>query len=114
LLSNKAEMFEKDPLIQAQKLYLQLNLNHSFPDGECCLCGSTEGVERTILRSITFGRSMALPLCLDCQIHKGNLDVEHFLRMIRDSDSNHWDRILTYNIRKLNWISKLTFDMMKE
>lgn len=114
MLSDKVEMIEKDPLVHAHELYLELNANHRFPKSECCLCGSSDGVERTILRSITFGRSMALPLCLDCQICKGNLEVEYFLKMIKVNDSNHWDRIVSYNIRKLNWISKLTLDIMKE
>ena len=104
---------EEEPIVDSSGLSFELARRHKFPTTECCICGSQKMIDQTILRSRSFSRSLVLPVCLDCQADIGNMEVENYLESIKVQELDRWDSIVSYNIRKNNWVSQVVFNVMK-
>lgn len=87
---------------------------HVFPDGECAVCGSEDRVIHRNVRSSKLITDRDIPLCEDCGSKLDRTTVDELFRNIKENEFFLWTKIVTHNIRKDNWISRLTFEILRE
>lgn len=110
---------EGDPITAAASISLESMVREAarterFPDGECALCGSLYQVDISSVVSNRITEPVNLYLCRECRDTMGGGTVEEYFRRSRDMNTYSWSKIISHNFRKLNWISKLAFDIFNE
>ncbi|MFW3146385.1 MAG: hypothetical protein ACMUIE_06200 [Thermoplasmatota archaeon] len=109
---------EREPVRTLEELqndlFVELAKVEIFPDGECALCGSAEDFRTSEVHSEFVDDDLQVPLCLECRRNMEEQSIEQYIRKVRDEGSPKWSKILSFNLRKVNWISKVAFDLLKE
>ncbi len=85
-----------------------------FPEGECALCGSFYQTEETMIRSNKITEPITLSICRECREGMEGLTVEEYFQKSMEMNTYTWSKVIAHNFRKLNWISKLAFDILNE
>ena len=103
-----------DLLSELEDLAKELAWKERFPAGECTLCGSSDEVSPIVVTSDQLYGPTHIPVCFDCRKKMKGQDIDDHLRMIKKDDNFLWGKIVSHNIRKLNWISRLAFLILGE
>lgn len=85
-----------------------------FPLSECALCGSTDNIRSMEVSTSKLDGPKDIPVCGVCSRQLGISTVEDFLRMVKENEFFLWTKIVTHHIRRDTWISRLTFEIMRE
>ena len=108
------EVHAEDYLQELERIQRTLAQEQSFPDGECAICGARDMISPFPVISKRYQFSKDVPVCRTCSRQMGNISIEDFFRKIKLEEFFLWSQIVTHNIRKNTWISRLAFDVLKE
>lgn len=70
----------------------------------CVYCGTGEDL---IADHLVFARSDPVAACSDCENSRADLELEQWLHGLMEEDTEHWERIATYNQGKKGELSEL-------
>lgn len=117
-LESSIVKIEKEPLRTLEELqndlFVELAKVEVFPEDQCALCGSVMQPRISLICSEMINSELKVPLCQDCSGNLEQRSIEEYIRKVRDEGSPKWSKILSFNLRKVNWISKVAFDLLKE
>jgi len=108
------EVHADDYLQELERVQRAFAQDHIFPEAECALCGSNDVIASFPIISKRYQFSKEVPICEACSMHLNDTSIEEFFRKIKEQEFFLWSQIVTHNIRKNNWISRLAFDILKE
>ena len=100
--------------ISIEAILMEVSTIERFPEGECALCGSLNHAENILVRSKRISEPVMISICMDCREEMEGAEVEQFFRSTMERNTYTWSKIVAHNFRKLNWISRLAFDIMNE
>ncbi|MBN1389342.1 MAG: hypothetical protein JXA22_01735 [Candidatus Thermoplasmatota archaeon] len=101
-------------LREIEKICMEQADRHSFPTHECAVCGSSENIGSVEVNSMKLQGPRKIPVCNECRSYLESSSVEDLLRSLKKRGSFQWTMVVAHNIRKTNWISRLTFEVMRE
>ncbi|MGA1792527.1 MAG: hypothetical protein ACMUHM_01110 [Thermoplasmatota archaeon] len=108
------EVHADDYLQELERIQRTMAMDQCFPEKECAICGANEGIALHSLISQRLQFSKEVPVCRVCTGHLIDTCIEDFFRKIKQEEFYLWSQIVTHNIRKNTWISRLAFDILKE
>lgn len=92
----------------------EASLADRFPEGECALCGSFDHPEKILIRSSRIAEPVMIPTCINCRGEIEGMTMEQYFRNLSERKTYTWSKIVAYNFRKTNWISRLAFELLNE
>jgi len=108
------EVHADDYLQELERIQRAFAQDQSFPGSECAICGSKEMITPFTVISKRYQFSKEVPICEACSLHLHDISIEEFFRKIKTEEFFLWSQVVTHNIRKNTWISRLAFDILKE
>jgi hypothetical protein len=105
---------ESDAGMELAQFEMERAVAEKFPDDICAFCGSDQEIKQIIVNSQRLSISVELPVCKICSFLMTEMVVEDYFRTVQDSNPFLWSLIVIHNMRKINWISRSVFDVLKE